>query len=425
MSINTKGKLSYVLQAINLLPLFAFGIIIMLLGTQWFTNAMHTQVEAELRNVAHNIVTLLDVAYPGDYELKGEVAYQLYKGEFDITSDYTLIDRVKKDTGMDITLFYQDTRIQTTITESSGNRIIGTGAPETIIQEVIDADESRFYENIIINSGEYFAYYMPLHNSDGSVVGMLFVGKPRNQVDEQVQQSLYPLLITDIIVMIISAICVSLYMKGFTSDLIKIHHFLGNISTGNLNAELHSSVSKRNDELGDIGRSALAMQRSLRQMVEQDALTELYNRRSGDRKLKQVIEKSMKQHTPFCVALGDVDFFKKVNDTYGHDCGDVVLQKVAAKFRTHMFHYGFVARWGGEEFLLVFDHTNLEESHRILEALREDISSMETKYQDQTIKITMTFGLTAGFSNDIKELICSVDEKLYQGKASGRNRIVL
>lgn len=425
MSKNTKGKISYVLQAINILPLLAFGLIIMLFGTHWFTKAMHAEIEVELENSAHNIITLLNVAYPGDYHLEGETAYQLYKGDSDLTGDYELIDRIKKDTELDITLFYQDTRILTTITDFTGTRIIGTGAPNIIIQEVLNTGESRFYDNVIINAKNYFAYYMPLQNSDGSVVGMLFVGKPRSQVDQAVQHAIYPLLIANVLAMILTAICVFFYTKGIASVLIKIHHFLANVSTGNLNAELDSSVLKRNDELGDIGRSALTMQRSLRKMVEHDTLTQLFNRRSGDRKLQQVIEQSSQNHTPFCLAIGDIDFFKVINDTYGHDCGDKVLQNIAKMLQAHMYKYGFAARWGGEEFLLVFDHTNLEESLQILENLLNDIRSMEHKYDNERIKVTMTFGLVGGNTDNVELLIREADEKLYAGKATGRNRIIV
>ncbi len=430
MNSFNKGKISHILQIINVVPLFIFGIIMILLSSDWFTRTMYAEVEMGLENVANNIITTLDVAYPGDYHLKSETvnsetAYLLYKGDHDLTMDYNLIDRFKKDTDMDVTLFYQDTRILTTLTNSSGTRLIGSGAPEIIIKEVLNTGESHFYNNVFIYGTEYFALYMPLHNSDGSVIGMIFVGKPTEQVNTAIYKTVYPLAIVGLIVVLITAILVFLYTKSFVSVLSKIHYFLTNVSLGNLNTELDTSVLRRNDELGDIGRSALTMQRSLRNMVDQDPLTELFNRRSGDRKLQQIIQKSSKQETPFCVALGDIDYFKNINDTYGHDCGDMILQTIADKLRTHMFDCGFVARWGGEEFLLVFDHTDIEESHLILQKLLDDIRTMECSYDGHTIKVTMTFGLMNGNSTDHKQLIRQADEKLYIGKSTGRNQIIV
>jgi len=424
MSTKYKGKIPIILQALSVIPLLFLGIILMLLASHQFTSAMYEQVEEELQNVALNVNTLFELVYPGDYMLTGEDAYQLYKGEHNITSDYSLIDRVKQDTGLDITLFYQDTRILTTIYSSSDVRIIGSGAPSIVVDDVLNGGEAHFYTNTIINDSNYFSYYMPLHNSDSSVVGMLFVGKPSKNVNEAINRSIYPLIIADILVMLIIAAGISAYTKKFSAALLKIHSFLSDVSTGNLSARLNDSVLKRNDELGDIGRSALSMQRSLRHMVEQDTLTELFNRRSADRKLHQILDKAAKQGLPFSLAIGDIDYFKRVNDTYGHECGDVVLKKVADTLREHMNTLGFVARWGGEEFLLVFDHMNVNEANESLQNLLEKIRNLKVVYNEETIHVTMTFGLSDGDTADIQQLLKTADNKLYQGKTGGRNQIV-
>ncbi len=424
MSTKYKGKIPIILQALSVIPLLFLGIILMLLASHQFTSAMYEQVEEELQNVALNVNTLFELVYPGDYMLIGEDAYELYKGEHNITSDYSLIDRVKQDTGLDITLFYQDTRILTTIYSSSDVRIIGSGAPSIVVDDVLNGGEAHFYTNTIINDSNYFSYYMPLHNSDSSVVGMLFVGKPSKNVNEAINRSIYPLIIADILVMLIIAVGISAYTKKFSAALLKIHSFLSDVSTGNLSARLNDSVLKRNDELGDIGRSALSMQRSLRHMVEQDTLTELFNRRSADRKLHQILDKAAKQGLPFSLAIGDIDYFKRVNDTYGHECGDVVLKKVADTLREHMNTLGFVARWGGEEFLLVFDLMNVNEANESLQNLLEKIRNLKVVYNEETIHVTMTFGLSDGDTADIQQLLKTADNKLYQGKTSGRNQIV-
>ncbi len=424
MSSFHKGKIAYTMQIINVLPLLLLGFIIMGLASHYFTRTMYTEIETELKNVALNVNTMLDVAYPGNYELVGETAYRLYKGEHDLTGDYALIDKIKSDTGMDVTLFYQDTRILTTIFTAKGERFIGSAAPDVVIEEVLGKDRAQFYTNTIISGYPYFSYYMPLHNKDGSIVGILFVGKPRSEVNTAIQHSIYPLLIADGIMMLLMAVCIFFYTRRFVAVLLNIHHFLADVSNGNLSTRLPSKILQRNDELGDIGRSAITMQRSLRTMVEQDALTSLYNRRSGDAKLKQTIKEAAAQKKPFCVAIGDIDFFKKVNDTYGHECGDAVLRNVAGQLKSHIRGRGFAARWGGEEFLLVYQNMGMEEAHAALEQLVQDIRGMETPYGDSIVKVTMTFGLTMGDSQDIQLLLRNADERLYHGKANGRNQIV-
>ncbi|MDE7270280.1 MAG: diguanylate cyclase [Acetatifactor sp.] len=424
MQSENRGKIGQVLQMINIIPLLAFCAITVLLSYQWFSRTMYSEVRRELQYAARNINTLMETAYPGDYRLEGESSFKLYKGDTDITNAFKLVDRIKSDTDLEITLFYQDTRILTTLYNTSGARIVGTGAPDTIIEDVLKGGEDRFYSNVLIYGSNYFSYYMPILNSDGTVTGMLFVGKPTKEVDAAVQQSLYPLILTTICTTIAISLFLFFYTKRLMAALHHIRKFLADVATGNLTAELNPTVSKRNDEFGDIGRSAVAMQRSLRTMVDQDALTELYNRRCADRKLKQVINKYETQDATFCLAIGDIDFFKKVNDTYGHDCGDMVLKNISAKLKSHMYSNGFVARWGGEEFLLVFERTEITEAYKALEALLNDIRAMENTYENHIIQVTMTFGLTAGDTTDIVQLLRQADDRLYYGKTHGRNQIV-
>jgi len=424
MDHKNKGRLLYNLLIISILPLCFLGVVILILGSYFFKQTMYDEISNELRCVALNTGTLLDVAYPGDYDIIGETALRLYKGDTDITDDYSIINKVKSDTGMDITLFYQDTRILTTIYSSDGTLIVGTGAAELVKSEVLYSGKAHFYHNADVNGDAYFAYYMPLFNSDGSTAGMLFVGMPRAEVDASVNKSVYPLIIAVIITIIIMAVCIFLYNKSIVSVLIKIKDFLSETADGDLNAELNPAVTGRNDELGYIGQSILLMQHAIRTLVETDTLTELYNRRSAHRRLNQIMQKSASSGRFYSVSIGDIDFFKKINDTYGHDCGDVVLKAVADTLRDHMRTCGFVARWGGEEFLLVFDNMSLEESKASLNDLLSKIRMLEIPYGDQIVHLTMTFGVTYGEDIAEKDLLCRADNLLYMGKQSGRNCVI-
>ena len=418
------SKISYTLQTIGLLPLLALGIAMLFFTSQWFTKTMYQEVERELYDATKSATTLLNAAYPGDYHLEGDVAYLLYKGETDITRDYSLLDQFKEDTGLDITLFYQDTRILTTLYNAQGERIVGSGAPDIVIRDVLNTGENHFYTHTLINGKAYFSYYIPLRNQDGSVVGMLFVGRPSETVSLSIQNYVYPLTWLIIGFVALVTVCIYFYTRKFVAVLLHIHSFLSEVASGNLNATLDHSVTKRSDELGDIGRCALSMQRSLRTMIEQDALTELNNRRSGDKKLRQVFEEARSSCHSFAIAIGDIDFFKKVNDTYGHECGDAVLKNVSALLKQHMWHRGFAARWGGEEFLLVFENVDLAEARKQLELLMDKIHELDTLYEGQHVKVNMTFGLVCGSDKDIHTLLKEADENLYSGKTNGRNQVV-
>lgn len=160
-------------------------------------------------------------------------------------------------------------------------------------------------------------------------------------------------------------------------------------------------------------------------MASVDPLTKLYNRRAIDTYLEHLVESSRKAGTGFTVAMGDIDFFKKVNDTYGHEGGDEVLRTIGAKMLEFMSMKGRPARWGGEEFLLIFENANGDEAFAQLDQFRHQLKKMPIPYNNQEIFITMTFGMEEyDFSSDIERCIKRADEKLYMGKTAGRNRVI-
>ena len=421
------GKIALAMQAISIVPLILFAVIIGMIASHQFQKAMYTEVENNFTTIGKNIEMILDASFPGDYRLENvgkSGGLKLYKGDTDITSKNDLIDQIKKDTKLEITLFYEDTRILTTLEKANGDRMIGTGAPAPVMEQVYKLDTAKFFTNSTIDGEKFFTYYLPLHNSDGKVTGMVAIAKPSAEVHALINQSVVPLLIADGVLVIIVGLMNLIYTKSFAKILLKIHSFLADVSTGNLNAILDKSVLKRHDEFGDIGRSALSMQNSLRHLIEQDALTGLYNRRSANRRLIHVVSKAEQKQQPFAICIGDIDFFKKVNDTYGHDAGDEVLKAVADTLREHMLTCGFVARWGGEEFLLVFDRMDAEKAGKSLNDLLNKIRKLKITYGELIITVTMTFGVVNGDHSDISKLLKDADDKLYYGKENGRNRVI-
>ena len=167
------------------------------------------------------------------------------------------------------------------------------------------------------------------------------------------------------------------------------------------------------------------MKESLSDLVGKDPLTGLHNRHSCDVVLASLIQRVKQKNTSFAVAMGDVDFFKYVNDTYGHQAGDETLRQLAKVISIHMEHLGFVFRWGGEEFVLIYEDMDRYQAFKHLEILQEQIDQESIYWKDDKVKITMTFGLAdSNEYNDLDELINLIDDNLYRGKKEGRNRIV-
>ena len=154
-----------------------------------------------------------------------------------------------------------------------------------------------------------------------------------------------------------------------------------------------------------------------------DQLTGLGNRRYARAYLESVKRDSHLDAISVCMA--DIDFFKKVNDTYGHDAGDEVLKAVAETLKNGCGENTLVSRWGGEEFLIVFTGVNGDDAFMILDKLRSEVQKMTIKALENEIKVTMTFGLTEyDFGGDMEKAIKEADEKLYLGKTGGRNIVV-
>lgn len=420
-----RGQLYRSLQAMSIFPPLILGLLITVFSYVTVASSLHKEVKTELKNIANSVVLTYNLLYPGDYSIEGTDTKLLFKGNQVISSDFSIIDTIKVDTQVDITVFYQDIRMLTTIRDAEGKRIIGTGVDPKIAKNVLDTGIPHFYSHTQIDEKQYFAYYTPLLNEDGSVVGMIYAGVPSEEVNTIVGYTVLPIILFTIVGILIVSVISSSYTHKLISAIQKISVFLSKVSTGNLWEELDESVLKRNDELSEMGYSAKYMQISLRNLVEQDTLTELNNRRFADKRLKQTQMQAKINGKPFAIAIGDIDFFKSVNDTYGHECGDVVLKQVASLFKRHMEEKGFVARWGGEEFLFVYDNMEAESAKTELQKLLEELRSMALTYDEQTIYVTMTFGVAeGGLHTNIKDLLQKADTKLYEGKANGRNQIV-
>ena len=167
----------------------------------------------------------------------------------------------------------------------------------------------------------------------------------------------------------------------------------------------------------------IAYNEELKAMANTDKLTSLYNRRRAI----EYIEECCKNcgDKGFCLCICDIDFFKKVNDTYGHDAGDKVLQAIGKVFREEMEDKDMAARWGGEEFLLLFPDTNGDAAFIRLCEIRRKIKNIVVMKAGQEIRVTMTFGLTEyDYSGNYESMLTTADQKLYRGKEDGRDRIV-
>lgn len=135
------------------------------------------------------------------------------------------------------------------------------------------------------------------------------------------------------------------------------------------------------------------------------------------------ISRWQRYHTPLCLVVWDVDYFKKVNDQYGHQVGDKVLVHVASQFTKYIRRADFVARFGGEEFVMLLPHTNKHSAIKVAEKLRSLIEQSELTTNDTTLSVTISCGITQLFKGDTHETAFErADQALYRAKELGRNQ---
>lgn len=423
MEITTKRKsLMGTFNYIIILPVFFIGIVMAGISYILIKKNVYYEIRSGMENEAYTLANTYDVMYPGYYELvKAGNLMALKKGEHYLTNDF--IDNIKEDTGLEITIFYNDIRMITTL-YSNNKRNTGSKMNSAIKKDVLENGYSKFYDDVRIEEERFFAYYLPVHNGSENIIGAICILKPANQIHSKFAKQVIPLIAMIIAGVVIITYLNYLYFGKLNKNFKHIRNFLGEVTGGNLKAEMNREALAREDEIGDVAKASVNMQRSLRNLIVKDSLTDLYNRRYCNQNLKNLSEQYIKTGEPYTLAIADIDFFKKVNDTYGHTAGDEVLVSVAQIMKKSMAGKGFAARWGGEEFLLVYTGCDMETTLTYLEMLVEAIREMCVEYGDKVIKITISIGVATGNGDSVDKVLCTADNRLYHAKKEGRDRVV-
>ena len=158
-----------------------------------------------------------------------------------------------------------------------------------------------------------------------------------------------------------------------------------------------------------------------------DGLTGLYNRRQFEIGLEQECNRTKRHPSDFSLAILDIDFFKKVNDTYGHQYGDYVLKTVADLMKQSFRKTDLLYRYGGEELVMIMPETNIEGAIIPVQRLRRMVEEYDFDYNGVKAKVTVSIGLTMNYQNlnNSADILKSADEALYRAKEEGRNRVIL
>ena len=175
----------------------------------------------------------------------------------------------------------------------------------------------------------------------------------------------------------------------------------------------------------ELQQQLVSAREQLRIQATHDSLTGLFNRPAVLEALEREVIRSNREKHPMSVIMADLDHFKDINDTYGHQAGDAVLQEMAQRMLSSFRAYDFVGRYGGEEFLVVVPSAELAMAVELAERLRQHISAQPVNFGGTMIPVTVSLGVatTTADSNQPVQLLHQADEALYAAKRAGRNRV--
>lgn len=237
------------------LPMLALMVIITLFAMNALRDGMENEALGGLSLLCQSVSASYDAIDSGDYHMEGDL---LYKGEYCITEDEAAIDSFTSGSEADVTLFYGDTRRATSLRDiTSGERIVGTTASDAVVAAVLQNGEDFKSTDVTINNQSYYAYYKPLKNSDGQIVGMVFAGEPSADVNANIMAQVMRIVGIAVVILIVSMIVCILLVKGMAAIVVHAGMLLGKISEGDLRLQLDERAQKvsdkaktRSDEIG-------------------------------------------------------------------------------------------------------------------------------------------------------------------------------
>ncbi|MCI8521702.1 MAG: methyl-accepting chemotaxis protein [Lachnospiraceae bacterium] len=244
-------------------------IIMVLVVTVYAIGKMRSMVQDTtmegLENLCQSIYAAYEAIDSGDYRLEGDM---LYKGDYCVTEHEEVIDNFVKGSNADVTIFYGDTRRATSLRDkSTGERILGTKASDAVISTVIKEGKTYETSDVIINGEQYYAFYMPVFDSAGKCVGMVFAGQPATEATAQINQSTMMILGIAVLILIVAQIVCIRIARALAKVIVQSEEILISLADGNLNLQVSERVLKRKDELGVMGRAVQSLLDKLQEII--------------------------------------------------------------------------------------------------------------------------------------------------------------
>lgn len=262
--MNLKKKI----LAVTIIPVLVLGIVSIILTVTMVKSSVMEQVEEALKGTASSTLAAYD-QNAGDYIVT--TSGDIWKGSYNVSKSENLVDRIKENTGMDVTFFYGTKRVMTSALDAKGERILGSPAGDVITQKVLNDGEEYFTSRVSLDGVMNYGYYMPVYQngSNDEIIGMVFVGTNKADKDAVLNRIIAMICTAVVIVM---AICIGISMKiaySISSDIKRSVGIVEKVAGGSLNIDIEKKMLNRKDEIGDLARGTVSLSNAMNSVINE------------------------------------------------------------------------------------------------------------------------------------------------------------
>ena len=263
-----KRKMSIMVRLLLMVipPCLLMGVLMTLYSGWNMQKGMQKTTLDGLRSTDYAVLEMFENVADGDY--KQDAKGNVYRGEYKISDNNELADYIKNKTDVDVTFFYGDTRVLTSLKDKkTGDRLIGTTASKEVTDKVLKNGKEYSDTGIVINERPYYGYYVPVKNSDDSIVGMVFVGRESKDINAFIKSKSSAVFLMALIIMAMASIAAWITSRSVAVSVRGTEKVIGALADGNLTLDVEEKLLGRNDEIGDMARSVEKLRQELFKII--------------------------------------------------------------------------------------------------------------------------------------------------------------
>ena len=254
--------------SIAIIPVLGLGLITILLTLTMVKNSMVDEIQEALKGTAAATLSAYD-QNAGDYLMSSNG--DIWKGSYNISKSESPVDRIKQNSGMDVTFFYGDKRIMTSAFDADGQRILGSPAGEKIVQKVLNGGEEYFSKAVSIDGTLNYGYYMPVYQNGGSgqPIGMIFVGINKEEKDAAINRILLTVVLSVCVIMLVCIVVSTKVAASISGNIKSSIEVVGKVADGNLDVWVEEKMLSRRDEIGDLSRVTITLRDAMKSTIRE------------------------------------------------------------------------------------------------------------------------------------------------------------